>query len=622
MQPPSLLTRSLLQYLRSSFLFFLASTYLLGQACAFQGWVFPFALGIGGCIVVTGITWRFVSLSAAVVVACLLLTFLVAHLTLQRVLAPSLPANHLRRLALPQEVTIEGKLFREPERLAHRARLYVEAISLWREGDFQPATGKILLSVRTLSGHWKYGDVLRMTVRLRLPRNFYTPGSFDYESYLARQGVYVTAFLWDDMRVECVGWQGNRLREEIERLRREIGRFFSAHLEEQTAAVLRALIVGDGGGLTKETRAAFSRAGVAHVLSISGLHISFVAAASYGAWWWLLGRSRYLLLRFVMPKLAALLTIPPVLLYAGLAGGSIATWRSVLMVVVYLFAVILGRQEEVYRSLALAALLISLLWPGAMFDISFQLSFLSVLSLLLGLEQFSLWRERRNIHHPILRQTWRERLSYWFVASVVVSLAATFSTAPLTAFYFNQVSIVGVVANLLVIPLLGSGAVLLGLLSALMFFLHSGLATLVLLCAGVITQGGLWLTRIIGAWSWSAFFVVTPTLLELLLLYGCLGSLFYAIFSAHRSVATACRHAFSCFASLLFLNSLFWLHSRYFHQDLRVTFLDVGQGDAAVVEFPGSQVMVIDGGGFASDEFDAGEAILAPFLWSRKIGSR
>ena len=95
--------------------------------------------------------------------------------------------------------------------------------------------------------------------------------------------------------------------------------------------------------------------------------------ASYGVWWWVLGRSRYLLLRFVMPKLAATLTILPVLLYAGLAGGNVATWRSVVMVLVYLLAILCDRQEEVYRSLALAALLISLIWPGAILDISFQL---------------------------------------------------------------------------------------------------------------------------------------------------------------------------------------------------------------------------------------------------------
>lgn len=608
------------QRIRSALLILLTLTYLLGQACAAQGWFVSTPVWLGISLIATGGAWRFGSRSLAVFVACVLLTACLAQVAVRRVLDPHLPAHHLRRLILPQEVTIEGRLLREPERFVHRGRLYVEALSQWRDGAFQPATGKILLNVRALAGPWQYGDVLRMTLRLRPPRNFSTPGSFDYEGYLARQGIYLTAFLWDDARIERIGWQGNVVRGYVERLRREIRKFFSNHVEGQTAAVLRALIIGDEGGLTKDTRTAFSRAGVAHVLSISGLHISFVAAASYGAWWWLLGRSRYMLLRFVMPKLAALLTIPPVLFYAGLAGGNIATWRAVLMIVVYLLAVLFGRQEEVYRSLALAALLISMLWPGAILDISFQLSFLSVLGIILGMTQFVAWRARRRARRPAVQPSWKDRLLHWCAVSLVVSFCAILGTAPLTAFHFNQVSVVGLLANLFIVPLLGSGAVLLGLLTAVALFLHSGFATLVLFCAGFVTHLGVWLTQLVGTWPWAAFSVVTPTLLELFLFYGCLGCLWCVFFSARGPLVTAGVYASCGFALLLLCDGLFWLHDRYFHQDLRVTFLDVGQGDAAVVELPGSQVMVIDGGGFASEDFDAGEAILAPFLWSRKIG--
>lgn len=558
--------------------------------------------------------------SVAALFSCALLTFLLANLALQRTLDPQLPPEHLRHLSLPQEVTVEGWLFREPDRVPHRGRLYLEAIRIWQDGAFQPASGKILLNVRSLSSAWQYGDVLRLTVRLRTPRNFYTPGSFDYEGYLARQGIYLTAFLWDDTHIERIGRQGHWLRGRIEEARRTIGAFFSAYLDEQTAAVLRALIVGEEGSIPKDTRTAFSRAGVAHVLSISGLHISLVAAASYGAWWWLLGRSRYLLLRFTMPRLAAFFTIPLVLLYAGLAGGSVATWRSVVMVVVYLLAIIVARQEEVYRSLALAALLISLLWPGAILDISFQLSFMSVLSLLLGMTHFSAWWERRRRDTQSIRPNWRDRALRWTFMYVAVSIYALLGTAPLTAFHFNQVSVLGIVANLLVIPLLGSGAVLLGLLAAALLFFHTGVASFVLLCAGWVTTAGVWLTQTMGSWSFAAIDVVTPTVIELLLLYGCIACILLTLAFPQGRFAAFSRPLFWGCAVGLFVDSLAWAHHRYLHQDLRVSFLDVGQGDAAIVEFPGSQVMVIDGGGFASEEFDTGEAILAPFLWSQKIG--
>jgi competence protein ComEC len=610
---------SVLTSLRSSFLLFITLAHLLGQACAAQGWFVPSSIWVGVGFVIIGVALVFVDRRCALLMLCFCLTFFIANTALRHVLKPSFSPDHVHQLALPQEVTIEGWLYREPDRFPHRGRLYIETLHVWKNGSAYPAQGKILVSVRSLTGPWQYGDLLRVTVRLRTPRNFHTPGSFDYEGHLARQDIYVTAFLWEDKEIERVGWHGNLLGKQVEHLRRTIGSFFSAHLDEQTAAVLRALIVGDEAHLTKDVRTLFSRAGVAHVLSISGLHISLVAAASYGAWWWLLGRSHYLLLRFVMPKIAALLTIPPVLFYAGLAGSNVATWRSVVMVLVYLLAILLDRQEEVYRSLAFAALLISLLWPGAVLDISFQLSFLSVLSLLLGMQRFSVWWETKKVQRLTPFPLWQERIGYWLAAYFVVSLSAMLGSAPLTAFHFNQVSVVGVLANLLIVPLLGSAAVILGLSAAGLFLLSPTFAIPVLVCAGVATQGGAWLTQMIGGWSFSAFSVVTPTLLELLLLYSSLFCGFFSIAWMELRTASLMRALF--FVSLLALltDCLFWIHSRYFHQDLRVTFLDVGQGDATVVELPGSQVMVIDGGGFASEEFDAGEAILAPFLWSRKI---
>ncbi|MGH7961287.1 MAG: DNA internalization-related competence protein ComEC/Rec2, partial [Candidatus Binatia bacterium] len=334
-------------------------------------------------------------------------------------------------------------------------------------------------------------------------------------------------------------------------------------------------------------------------------------------------------------------------LYAGLAGGSVATWRSVVMILVYLLAILLDRQGEVYRSLAVAALLIAVLWPGAVMDISFQLSFLSVLAIFLGMAQFSQWWAELSERHLLRLRPRRERVLRWGATYLAVSLYALLGTTPATAAHFNQVSLAGLFANLLVVPLLGSAAVILGLVAAGLVFVHAGLASVVLFCAGLVTQVGTWLVEGIGTWPYAALDVVTPTLLELILLYGVLACLLLRVQSprfkvqSHEEargwrlednppsrqasslkslVSRPVRYLLPLLVVVLLADVGVWTWHRYFHRDLRVTFLDVGQGDAAVVEFPGSQVMVIDGGGFASEDFDAGEALLAPFLWGRKIG--
>ncbi len=610
----------LTNWLERSILIHLALVYLLGQVGVAWGWQVAAPLWLGGLLTLSVASWAIGGFRLAVLVSSLSGAFLAGHLTLQRVYAPDFPAHHLRQLALPQKVILEGWLFREPERGPARGRLYLEAQRLWQDGQPRPATGKVLVTVRHLQDRWQYGDVLRLPLKIRTPRNFHTPGSFDYAGYLARRGLYLTAFVWDDKKIEKIepdNRTGTGVRHRLEHVRRTVGAFFDAQLSTTAAAILRALIIGDKSRLDPELRDSFTRVGVAHVLAISGLHIGLVAALAYGAWWWLLARSQYVLLTWSVPKLAALCTLPVVLLYAGLAGGSVSTLRAVIMVTVFLTALLLDQKEEVFRSLALAALVVSLIWPGAVFDVSFQLSFVAVLSIFLGLYRFQSWWDNRDETRAVHLSPWRRRLRRWAVLYGLVSLSATVGTLPLVATHFHTVPLVGLAANLLLVPFLGSAAVVLGLATAALVFIHTGAATLVVWCAGVVTSLGVWMVEAIATLPFAAAHFVTPTLFELVLFYTfCV----FLLFAARLQPSGLRRAFFSCLFGLMLCDGLYWLTQRYFQTDLRVSFLDVGQGDAAVVEFPGSHVMVIDAGGFMSQTFDSGRAIVAPFVWQQKIG--
>ena len=612
LRPTSLLERSILIHL--------ALAYLLGQVGVAWGWQVAAPLWLGGLLILSVASWIRGGFRLAVLVSLLSGAFLAGNLTLQRVYTPDFPVHHLRQLVLPQKITLEGWLFREPERGPARGRLYLEAQRLWQDGQSRPATGKVLVTVRHLQDRWQYGDVLRLSLKLRAPRNFHTPGSFDYAGYLARRGLYLTAFVWDDRKIEKIepaNRPGTGLRHWLEHVRRTVGIFFDNHLSATPAAILRALIIGDKSRLDPELRDSFTRVGVAHVLAISGLHIGLVATLAYGAWWWLLARSQYVLLMWSVPKLAALLTLPVVLLYAGLAGGSVSTLRAVIMVTVFLTALLLDQKEEVFRSLALAALIVSLIWPGAIFDISFQLSFVAVLAIFLGLHRFQSWWDNRDETQAVHLSPWRRRLRRWAGLYCLVTLSATVGTLPLVATHFHTVPLVGFVANLLLVPFLGSAAVVLGLATAALVFIHTGAATLVVWSAGAVVSLGVWMVEAIAALPFAAVHFVALTLFELLLFYTCCVSL---LFSTRLQPSGLRRVFFSCLSILILCDGLYWLTQRHFQTELRVSFLDVGQGDAAVVEFPGSHVMIIDAGGFTSQTFDSGRALVAPFLWQRKIG--
>src|SRR5947199_74302 len=213
------------------------------------------------------------------------------------------------------------------------------------------------------------------------------------------------------VEAEAPGWRA--------RLAAAIG----AAVAAPAGPVLQALIVGEEGEVDAELRDAFSRAGVIHILSISGLHVGLVAAAGFAVVRWLLSRSEWLVLAVDVERVAALASLGPVALYTGLAGLGVATLRSTIMVVVAVLAGLAGRRVDVLRSLAVAAVVLALAWPGAPLEISFQLSFVSVLAIVLGARRFGPQAPGGG---------WRARLR----AAALVSPSALAGTAPPTAFHF------------------------------------------------------------------------------------------------------------------------------------------------------------------------------------------
>jgi competence protein ComEC len=276
--------------------------------------------------------------------------------------------------------------------------------------------------------------------------------------------------------------------------------------------------------------------------------------------------------------------------------------------------------------------------PGSSADIGFQLSFASVLAILLGMRRFTAWagwRARRN------RLPGEGAARGWIAAEVAlgyfaVSFWAMAGTAPLTAFHFNQFSIAGIAANAIVVPIMGFGATVMGLAAAAMSFVWIAPARLILMAGGEAIAAGNWLARWFVAWPGAWMRTFTPTIFEIALAYAALMLWLTAPMkeNPHKRRRAAAETVtgdavplrrrswraagVAAIAIALVADAGWWIHDRYFNPDLRVTFLSVGEGDSAVVRFPGGCVMLIDGGG-TYPGYDYGERVVAPYLWSRKI---
>jgi competence protein ComEC len=549
----------------------------------------------------------------------------------QSVYAPPLANATVRAFSDNQPIVVEGSLDREPEAVRDVVRLYlrVERAGI-RDGAMAPATGRIRITVLD-SDRYRIGDRLRVHSRIRFPRNYGDPGEFDYEAYMARERIAATALVSHPDQIQRIGYRRPWFWGSIEAIRERIGAFIDSGLDYPERAEMRALIIGDRGAIDPHLRDVFALTGMAHMLVISGLHLRFVASVAF-----VLMRlcclpfPRMMILGYAN-KLAAIASGFAVLAYCAIAGTHVSTLRALIMVLCYVGAVLADRGREIVASLALATLIICFALPGSTMDIGFQLSFVAVFGIMLGMARYGAWWEKTRERLAGTRGEFVYLAGGALIGYLAVSFFALIATAPLTAFYFNQFSLVGLIANPVVVPVMALGGMMLGLFAAALSFVCRPLAEVMLHGAGRALALGNYLAdafvRLPGAWVR----IFTPTRFEIALIYGLLALWLCApIKDPLRPFSTGAYGASPWLGSwrkllaavviaVLAVDAAWWLHERYFNPRWRVTFLSVGQGDAAVVQFPGSTVMLIDGGAAFRDGSSMGERVVAPFLWVQKI---
>jgi competence protein ComEC len=533
------------------------------------------------------------------------------------ILQPAFPSNHLIHYAGDPKFNIEGLLYRPPEPLEDKVRIFLKAEKIHMEGGHLPVTGNLLLTVKDKQGDLRYGDRVRFISRIYVPRPATNPGSFDYRRFLAFQGIWVTAYA--NSAAEVVRMEekkGNAFLHFVEGGREKIRRFIDDNASPDSRGIIKALVLGERGDIAKEVNEKFIVTGVNHILSISGLHVALVAAFFFGAIRFFFKLFPFLLLRVNLNKASALVAIVPVIFYTFIAGAGVAAVRSTIMVLSFLLALLLDREKDLYDALFLAAFFILLFNPAALFDISFQLSFLSVAAMLYFIprftEFFTPWKTWVFQSWMEQQPRWKRKLWFYLAGSLLTSVAAILGTGPLVVYYFNRISLVGFLSNLVLVPLMGFANTLLSLLTALLVFINQPLARILTDLNGFILNISLALVDLLSRIPLASKRVVTPTVPEVLLIYGIL------ILAANLKRWKRSLHALILLAAVYGGIQIHGYASIHHSQELKVTFLDVGQGDAAVLQLPRGKVMVIDGGGTPDGSFDPGERIVGPYLWKEK----
>lgn len=461
------------------------------------------------------------------------------------------------------------------------------------------------------------GDLVAVHGRYHPPQGGLNPGGFDYAGYLEHQGIDLVGTIVGAQAVTLVESGAVSLRwrgwNQIDHWRTSIRDAAIRSVHQPALGVVLGMIIGERGYLEQELQDWFMATGTVHLLSISGSHLGLVAAVVYWVVRCLIVRMPTMFIltitrRLTISQLAILFTWPAVALYTLLAGAELATVRSLVMITMAMVAVWLGHDRRLNYTMAVAVLLIVCHDPRAIFDISFQLSFLSVFVMIRMIGFVDSWNKDPT-KNP---QGWMSHVTLSGAKALSFSAVLTVTTFPLVAFYFSQVPWLGVLTNLAAIPFTGFILVPFGLGMAIWTMMTG--AEVLAWGPGLeyvftwLVSGVRWCATIPGA-QWA---VAAPSIPAMMLFYA------GAVVASLPVLSTRWRLAGTGLALALMV---WWLVPPSHQGDgdhWRVTFLDVGQGDSALLELPDGQTVLIDGGA-RHDRFDMGRSVVAPFLWNRGI---
>ena len=454
-----------------------------------------------------------------------------------------------------------------------------------REINGEKIRTKIRISFKSGNSYFEenLSKMLSFKCIVEKPKGARNPGGFDYADYLHKRGILGTSYIGDGTIINVekdvysnilIVWGRN--------IRKEASKRVKEAMPSDEANVLTAMTFGDEETLDESYEEKFREAGVSHILVVSGGNVLVISTMIF-----------FLLkLLKVKRKTRIIFCILGIFVFIMICGFSVSAVRGGIMATIMLTSFLVLREKDSISSLMVSGIIILILMPYSIYDVSFLLSFSSVLSIILL--------------NPIIMEKFSKVLPKWLVAALSVSLSAQIGTIPIVIYYFNTLNLMSIITNVLiapifsVVPIIGIILALFGGVLEFTSFITGPLVSIMLKIIDVMSRV-------------SSFLIPDPSVLSIIAYYVGVAIVFLKMK----------KFKFVNLIFVLVLSYFILITPYYFSNNkAKIYFLDVGQGDSIFIQTNDGKNILIDGGGKEGDDSSGkktAENVLIPLFMSKGI---